>query len=225
MSKRLILSLSLVLILGLTTGCNDKTKNKEELTPSINVEEVLSEESISEDLKEESVSEYGDLNLQSSTEEILDYIYSEDENMYAAAQDMIGKQVIDFDFENKKGTVQSISSFNEREGSFILELMASWCSTCKELEPTLEEYREKGSAPIVSVSYNETRNELNSDSALIDTSYVNVLTSDISLVEEFNLQYIPSMYFIDEAGVVQFVMIGNTDIETLHFLTARFLNK
>lgn len=221
MSKKLILGLCLAFSLGLTTGCTNR--NNEEIAPTVNIEDVLLEESTQENTEVSKVVEYDGLTLQSSTEEILDFLYGEDENMYTAAEKMIGTQLIDFEFEDIKGNISSVKSLNEKEGGFVLELMASWCSTCKELEPSLKEYREKSSFPVLSVSFDESRDELNSSDTTIDTSHVNVLTSEINLVDVYNLEYIPSLYFVDEEGVIQFVMIGNTDVETLQYLTSKFL--
>lgn len=152
-----------------------------------------------------------------SKEDLIKSVYGDDSSWAESTLSLIGKPAPDFKFTDSEGVTKSISDFKGKP--LILDIMTTTCPTCEEVQGILEEFKKTSDIPVISVSYNETREMLNKSDYAHPTSLIS--TTEVDLVDLYKLAYTPSLIYIDAEGIVQFSLIGSTDLETVQYVAAK----
>jgi peroxiredoxin len=134
----------------------------------------------------------------------------------SAAQ--VGFRAPEFELHGTDGKTYTLSDF--RGYAVLVNLWTSWCPPCRAEMPAIEtvyqEYKEKG---FVVLAVNVTNQD---DPAAISPfldqygiSFPDLLDESGSVSRLFQLQNLPSSYFIDRRGIIREVVIGGPMSEAL----------
>ena len=138
---------------------------------------------------------------------------TEVENYSAFLQ--VGTEAPDWTLTDSEGNEISLESLRGR--IVVLDFWATWCSPCVTVMPQLQEVHEAYSREAVSV-YGVNVWENGDPEAFMDEngfSYGLLLEGD-PVAEEYRVSGIPTMYVIDQSGVIALAEVGaNPDIGTL----------
>jgi peroxiredoxin len=125
---------------------------------------------------------------------------------YQAAGSLIGSKAPDFSLETAKGKGTKTFSQIQQGKKTILFFWATWCPNCHEeirqISTMLEEFKEND-VNVVLVSLGEVREDV---AAYLERKHIELdsfLDSDNELQESYQLVGVPTLFFIDEAGVIR----------------------
>jgi peroxiredoxin len=132
----------------------------------------------------------------------------------------LGETAPDFEFENDEGHTASLSDF--RGEVVLVNFWATWCGPCTIEMPFIQQvYDERSGKGVVVMLINL------GDSASTVTSFLDqhdlslpvLLNPNQELVGSYNIEYIPTTFFLDEDGVIQHIEVGafssKEDIESI----------
>lgn len=159
-----------------------------------------------------------------NSKELFDEIYHSDAEYSNSAKSFIGTTIKDFEIISSNGTRQSIKDMEGKP--FILEFMTTSCETCQQVAPELERFRKLSDIPVISVSYDEDRDMLNSatEKLAIDTSTIFNVDPTTDVVDLYKLEFVPTILYVDAEGTIQFALVGSTDLETIQLVADTVLN-
>ncbi|MDP2652982.1 MAG: TlpA disulfide reductase family protein [Candidatus Omnitrophota bacterium] len=126
---------------------------------------------------------------------------------YFLESPLVGEPAPDFTLKDLGGKDVNFASFREGKSSIIF-FWATWCPVCeeklKELSAKREELEQKG-VKVLLVDLEETpkevRSYLDNNKVAIDV----VIDEKSSVAETYNIFGVPTLIFVDAAGVVQAV--------------------
>jgi peroxiredoxin len=126
-----------------------------------------------------------------------------------AQNPQVGEPAPDFEFEDDEGHTASLSDF--RGKVVLLNFWATWCVPCASEMPFIQQvYDEQEGEGLVVLLVNL------GDSASAVTGFLDqhglslpiLLNPNSELVGRYNIEYIPTTFFIDENGVIQYIEVG-----------------
>lgn len=160
-------------------------------------------------------SETGEL---STIDDLFNEIYHGESAYATSAKNFIGTQAKNFEFISSNDTHYTIEDMKGKP--FILEFMTTSCETCQQVGPEIDLFKKASDIPVISVSYDEDRDMLNSASEKLsmDTSEIFNVAHDTDVVDLYNLEFVPTILYIDADGVIQFALVGSTDLETIQLV-------
>ena len=128
----------------------------------------------------------------------------------------IGNKAIAFDLKTLDGT-QSYKMSDFKGELVLLNLWASWCSSCKKEMPEFFELQKKYKTgfKIVTVSIDKNCDNsidflksVESDTGM-KTPFISLYDPEKLLAKAYRAKGMPSSYLIDKNGVIQSVMVGS----------------
>ncbi|MDA1330483.1 MAG: TlpA disulfide reductase family protein [Chloroflexi bacterium] len=155
-------------------------------------------------------------------------ISSPDLSQFEQAQEAatVGFNAPDFTLNTMSGGTVTLSDL--RGQAVLLNLWASWCLPCRAEMPAMqrvyERYRDQG---FVVLAVNVTnQDQIGAARAFVEemgVTYPIALDVDGEVSRLYNLQALPSSFFIDPQGVIQEVIIGGPMAEALLAIRAEQL--
>lgn len=140
-------------------------------------------------------------------------------------KNIVGTEAKDFEFISSDGVVHSLSEYKGKP--ILLEIMATWCSTCEKTIPAVEQFTNANpNLPILSISLDETPEDIASffkEKGMGKDTYT-VDLSKTDLREMYDVQFVPTFFFIDGNGIIQFAYVGEVEAGFLKDLTKLTLN-
>jgi peroxiredoxin len=121
----------------------------------------------------------------------------------------LGETAPDFEFEDDEGHTGSLSDF--RGKVVLVNFWATWCGPCTFEMPFIQQvYDERSGTGLVVLAINL------GDSADTVTSFLEehglslpiLLNPNSELVGRYNIEYIPTTFFLDEDGIIQYIEVG-----------------
>lgn len=124
------------------------------------------------------------------------------------------------DFTLMSSSGQEIHLADLRGKPVIINLWASWCPPCKAEMPALERvyqaYEDQGLQVIaVNATYQDTRAAADSFARSEGLTFPIVYDTDGSVSKEYQLQALPSTFFVGADGKIQTVVLGGPMSEAL----------
>jgi peroxiredoxin len=144
-----------------------------------------------------------------------------DENQIDAlsnSEPFTGFKAPDFQVSDSKGISVSLSDYKGQ--TVLLNFWASWCSPCRAEMPAMEriyqEYKDQG---FEILALNSTQQDSRINGLVfadeLNLSFPILFDEDGSVSKQYQIQALPSSFFIDANGVIQEVVIGGPMSEAL----------
>ncbi|MDP1605125.1 MAG: DsbE family thiol:disulfide interchange protein [Rhodocyclaceae bacterium] len=122
---------------------------------------------------------------------------------------LVGKPAPDFSVPQLHDESAKFSPREMAGKVWLLNVWASWCVSCREEHPILNEFAKTGVAPLVGLNYKDKREDGIRWLARFGDPY---LLSAFDLDGRVGINYgvygVPETYVIDKAGVIRFKQIG-----------------
>ena len=120
-----------------------------------------------------------------------------------------GNLAPDFELDNLEG--QTISLGDLRGSPVLVNFWATWCPPCRAEMPYLEEvYKEwsgKGVA-FLAINMGESSSQVGEFIQSHTLALPVLLDARQDIAQRYNIQYIPTTFFIDKDGIIQNVKVG-----------------
>jgi len=121
----------------------------------------------------------------------------------------VGNQAPDFQLQNLDG--QTVSLGNLQGKPVLINFWATWCSPCVSEMPYIqeiyEEWADKGLV-VVAINLGESSSKAEEFMQSYNLSFTVLLDTKKDVAQKYNIQYIPTTFFIDKDGIIQDKMIG-----------------
>lgn len=121
----------------------------------------------------------------------------------------VGNTVQDFKLVDYEQKAHQLSDY--RGKPIILNFWASWCPFCLEemslFETFYQDYRDRG-LELIAVNRGESLQQAKKFTDPMDLSYTLLLNKSDDVYNSYNLQAMPTTFFIDDAGVIQDIKFG-----------------
>lgn len=121
-----------------------------------------------------------------------------------------GKPAPDFQFQTPEGQPSSLSDFQGKP--VLVNFWATWCSPCVREMPYLQQiYEERQGKGLVLLGINiqESPSQVTEFMQARGLSFPVLLDTEGEATQRYNIQYIPSTFFIDKDGIIQEIKIGS----------------
>ena len=121
----------------------------------------------------------------------------------------VGSQAPDFQLNNLDG--HSISLSDLRGKPVFINFWATWCSPCRSEMPYIQEIYEEWSGKglvVLAINIGESPSQVEEFMESQNLSFPVLLDTGKNIAQKYNIQGIPTSFFVDKDGVVQEKIIG-----------------
>jgi len=121
----------------------------------------------------------------------------------------VGDLAPDFQLQNLDG--QTISLGNLRGKPVLINFWATWCGPCRGEMPYIqeiyEEWTNKGLV-VLTINMGESSSKAEEFRQSYNLSFTVLLDTKQDVAQKYNIQYIPTTFFLDKDGIIQDKVIG-----------------
>jgi len=121
----------------------------------------------------------------------------------------VGDLAPDFQLQNLDG--QTISLGNLRGKPVLINFWATWCGPCRGEMPYIqeiyEEWTNKGLV-VLTINMGESSSKAEEFRQSYNLSFTVLLDAKQDVAQKYNIQYIPTTFFLDKDGIIQDKVIG-----------------
>ena len=121
----------------------------------------------------------------------------------------VGDRAPDFQLQNLYG--QSVSLSDQRGLPVLINFWATWCPPCRGEMPYIqgiyEEWSDKGLV-VLAINIGESSSTVEGFMQSNSLSFTVLLDTKQDVAQRYNIQYIPTTFFIDKDGIIQDKEIG-----------------
>ncbi len=122
---------------------------------------------------------------------------------------LVGKPAPDFSVPQLHDEATMFSPQEMAGKVWLLNVWASWCVSCREEHPILNEFAKSGTAPLVGLNYKDKREDgIRWLARFGDPYLLSAVDSDGRVGINYGVYGVPETYVIDKAGVIRFKQIG-----------------
>jgi len=121
----------------------------------------------------------------------------------------VGNLAPDFQLQNLDG--QTVSLGNLRGKPVLINFWATWCSPCVFEMPYIQEIYEEWSDEglvVLAINIGGTSSQVKEFLQSHNLSFTVLLDTKQDVARRYNIQYIPTTFFIDKEGIIQAVKVG-----------------
>jgi len=121
----------------------------------------------------------------------------------------VGNLAPDFQLQNLDG--QTVSLGNLRGKSVLINFWATWCSPCRSEMPYIQEIYEEWvdkELVVLAINIGESSSKAEEFMQSYNLSFTVLLDTKQDIAQKYNIQYIPTTFFIDKDGIIQDKVIG-----------------
>lgn len=133
--------------------------------------------------------------------------------------------VPEFSLKDTKGKTWTIESL-EKDRVYLIEFWATWCATCKEIAPMVDEYVKAHRGPkfeYLAISTDEDMAPLKSWLKEHKPAYPVLLDPNFEAMEKFKVKALPTMFLVKNKSVL-WQKTGKIERAELDDLAAKFLS-
>lgn len=127
----------------------------------------------------------------------------------SAQSPQLGGPAPNFQFQNPEGQATSLSDL--RGKPVLVNFWATWCSPCRMEMPYLqqiyEEWQERGLV-VLAINIGESADKVTNFVESYSISFPVLLDTNQDAALCYNIQYIPTTFFIDRDGIIQYIEVG-----------------
>ena len=121
----------------------------------------------------------------------------------------VGDLAPDFQLQNLDG--QTVSLGNLQGKPVLINFWATWCGPCRSEMPYIqeiyEEWTNKGLV-VLTINMGESSSKAEEFRQSYNLSFIVLLDTKQDVAQKYNIQYIPTTFFIDKGGIIQDKVIG-----------------
>lgn len=120
-----------------------------------------------------------------------------------------GNPAPNFQLDNLDGKAISLSELQGKP--VLLNLWATWCYSCISEMPLLQTVHEEQSARglvLLTINMGESSSKVAEFLESHNLSFPVLLDPNKDVARQYNIQYIPTTFFIDKDGIIQAVRVG-----------------
>lgn len=110
----------------------------------------------------------------------------------------------EIDIKDTKGKTWTLNSL-EKDKIYFFEFWATWCGTCREIEPILSDFRKEQKSlgyQFVSVSIDENLADLAKHLKSKTIDYPLLVDSNLEMVERWKVKEVPTMVMVKNGKVI-----------------------
>jgi cytochrome c biogenesis protein CcmG/thiol:disulfide interchange protein DsbE len=121
----------------------------------------------------------------------------------------IGKPAPAFTLTQLASPQQSFSPRDMQGQVWLLNVWASWCTSCRQEHPVLLDFAKQAGVPIVGLNYKDTRQDGNRWLSQFGNPYqVSAFDADGRVGIDYGVYGVPETFVIDKRGVVRLKLTG-----------------
>nr|WP_026286146.1 redoxin domain-containing protein [Salsuginibacillus kocurii] len=124
-----------------------------------------------------------------------------------------GDPAPDFTLETLTGETVSLSDYEGRP--VFLNFWATWCPPCRAEMPDMERFYEAYDMEILAVNLRENAEEVQSFVEELGLTFPILMDENVEVADAYNVQPIPTSYFIDSDGIIRHMSIGPMNKEMM----------
>ncbi|MBA3033986.1 MAG: DsbE family thiol:disulfide interchange protein [Gammaproteobacteria bacterium] len=122
---------------------------------------------------------------------------------------LVGKPAPDFNVPQLHDETAKFSPQEMAGKVWLLNVWASWCVSCREEHPILNEFAKSGTTPLVGLNYKDKREDGIRWLARFGNPYLlSAYDIDGRVGINYGVYGVPETYVIDKAGVIRYKQIG-----------------
>lgn len=122
---------------------------------------------------------------------------------------LIGKPAPAFTLPQLHEPTKQFSSAEMKGKVWLLNVWASWCTSCREEHPILVELSRQNIVPIYGLDYKDKRADAEATLRAAGDPYVlSVSDSEGRIGIDYGVYGVPETYVIDKQGIIQYKQIG-----------------
>lgn len=132
------------------------------------------------------------------------------------SKDAVKIKAIDFKLQDLTGKEVALSDLQGKK--VFLNFFATWCPPCKAEMPDIEKlYQESKNTDLIIIAINigEDNNTVKSFINKSNYNFKVLLDADKKVAEDYNIDSIPTSFFIDKAGNIVDKRVGEMTIEDM----------
>lgn len=156
------------------------------------------------------------------SEEEVKNLYSNDATMLLLANKLIGQPAPNIEFTNIDGEKLSIDSFKGE--NIIVEFMGTWCPVCQESTQDVKQFSEMSDIKIIPIGLNDDAESIKTFMNDYNISVPHYYTDTDTVLNTYEISFVPIYFYIDKDGYVQMILAGNTPAEMLQEFTSKVFN-
>jgi len=121
----------------------------------------------------------------------------------------IGKPAPDFQFQNLEGQLTSLSDLQGKP--VLINFWAVRCPPCRMEMPYLQQVYDGWSGKglvFLAINNGESPSQIGEFMQSQGFSFPVLLDTRVNIAQEYNIQYIPTTFFIDKNGIIQDMKVG-----------------
>lgn len=126
-----------------------------------------------------------------------------------AQSPQVGEPAPDFEFQDSKEQTTYLSDFS---GEVVLvNFWATWCGPCTYEMPFIQQVYDEwmGTGLVVlAINIGESADTVTSFVEEHGFSFPVLLNTNREVAERYSIEYIPTTFFIDEDGIIQYIEVG-----------------
>lgn len=137
-----------------------------------------------------------------------------EEKLNTSAGLNVGLKAPDFELENLLGEKVKLSDFEGKK--VMLNFWATWCPPCKAEIPDMQKfYLEEGNDIVILAVNIDPENDVAGFAEQMGVTFPILLDKKNNVNKIYQIISIPTSYFIDERGLIQYKHIGAMDIKAM----------
>ena len=121
----------------------------------------------------------------------------------------VGNQAPDFQLQSLDGQTVSLGDLQGKP--VLINFWATWCSPCRGEMPYIQEIYEEWSdrgLVVLAINIGESSSKAEEFMQSYNLSFTVLLDTKQDVAQKYNIQYIPTTFFIDKDGIIQDKLIG-----------------
>jgi len=121
----------------------------------------------------------------------------------------VGNQAPDFQLQSLDGQTVSLGDLQGKP--VLINFWATWCSPCRGEMPYIQEIYEEWSdrgLVVLAINIGESSSKAEEFMQSYNLSFTVLLDTKQDVAQKYNIQYIPTTFFIDKDGIIQDKVIG-----------------
>lgn len=154
--------------------------------------------------------------MSAAKNKLIDLYTGNDDNMLHYVNTYVENMAPALTCTNAEGIEINIISEAKSRGGVFVEFMAPWCPACVESIPDLENISNSTGKDVISLAVGSNGfDELSEFISKNDVSNEVYLASNYEEIDDYSVQFIPIMFYIDESGIVKGIFMPHEDIEVI----------